>query len=245
MLKNYLIIAWRNLRKNRMHSLINISGLAIGMTITLLIGLWIWDELSFNTYDPHYKRVAQVMQHEVVSGMVITQKPGPVPLGEELRKVYGDNFKRVVLESWSWEHILSTGDKHLLQGGVYMEEEGPELFGLTMLAGSKDALKDPAALLLSRSLAKALFGDGDPMGMTIKMDDSANYHVAGVYDDPPANSTIAQRNIYFIAPWKRYAPFGGYKKSGFGRETHKMMLNHYRQTKNMLVSYGKTKLGFF
>jgi len=204
MLKNYLVIAWRNLLKNRTHSFINISGLAIGMMVALLIGLWIWDELSFNTYDVHYKRVAQVMQNSTSSGVTRTQRIFPAPLGDELRNVYGDNFKRVVMESWSWSHILSTGDKNLLQGGVYMEEEGPELFGLTMVAGSKDALKDPAAILLSRSLAKAMFGDVDAMGKTIKMDDTANYRVAGVYDDPPMNSTIAQRDIHFIAPWKRY-----------------------------------------
>jgi len=151
MLRNYLVIAWRNLRKNRTHSFINISGLAIGMTVALLIGLWIWDELSFNTYDPHYKRVAQVIQRQTISGATGAQRPLPAPLGDELRNVYGDNFKRVVMESWSWSHILSTGDKNLLKGGIYMEEEGPELFGLTMLVGSKDALKDPAAILLSRS----------------------------------------------------------------------------------------------
>jgi ABC-type antimicrobial peptide transport system permease subunit len=204
MLKNYLIIAWRNLRKNRMHSLINISGLAIGMTVALLIGLWIWDELSFNAYDPHYKRVAQVMQSQTISGNTSTQRPLPAPLGDELRNVYGNNFKRVVMESWSWSHILSTGDKNLLQGGVYMEEEGPELFGLTMVAGSKEALADPSSLLLSRSLAEALFGDADPLGKTVKLDDTASYKVAGVYADPPMNSTIAQRDIHFIAPWKRY-----------------------------------------
>ena len=83
MLKNYLTIAWRNLRKNRMHSLINISGLAIGMAVALLIGLWIWDELSFNTYDPHYNRVAQVMQNQTISGNTSPQRPLPAPLGDE------------------------------------------------------------------------------------------------------------------------------------------------------------------
>jgi ABC-type antimicrobial peptide transport system permease subunit len=208
MFKNYLIIAWRNLSKNRTHSLINISGLAIGMTVALLIGLWIRDELSFDTYDQHYKRVAQVIQRQTVSGSTGTQRALPAPLGDELRKVYGDNFKRVAMESWSWSHILSTGDKNLLQGGVYFEEQGPELFGLTMVAGSKEALSDPSSLLLSKSLARALFGDADPLGKTVKMDDTASYKVAGIYNDLPKNSTFAQRDIHFIAPWKRYLSKG-------------------------------------
>ena len=139
MLKNYLTIAWRNLRKNRMHSLINISGLAIGMTVALLIGLWIWDELSFNSYDPHYKRVAagdaepdDKREHD--HAKYFDGAAGGTSYGTCL---WQQLQKRVVMESWSWSHILSTGDKNLLQGGIYMEEEGPELFGLTMVAGSK------------------------------------------------------------------------------------------------------------
>ena len=62
MIKNYLKVAWRNLVKNKASSFINIGGLAVGMAVAMLIGLWIWDELSFDKYHQNYDRIAQVMQ---------------------------------------------------------------------------------------------------------------------------------------------------------------------------------------
>jgi len=64
MIKNYLKIAWRNLVKNKTHSFINIAGLSVGMAVAMLIGLWIWDELSFDKYHQNYDRIVQVMQHQ-------------------------------------------------------------------------------------------------------------------------------------------------------------------------------------
>jgi putative ABC transport system permease protein len=70
MIKNHFLIAWRGLRKGRMNSVINISGLAAGMAVTTLIGLWIWDELSFNRSHEHYDHIASVMVKETVNGDV-------------------------------------------------------------------------------------------------------------------------------------------------------------------------------
>src|ERR1700759_5460021 len=93
MFTNFFLTAWRNLRKNRAHSVINISGLAIGMAVALLIGLWIWDELTFDHYDPNYKRVAQVMQTQTFNGDVRTQRAIPMPLEMALRKDYGSDLQ--------------------------------------------------------------------------------------------------------------------------------------------------------
>lgn len=78
MLMNHLIIAWRNVQKHRAHSFINIAGLSIGMAVALLIGLWIWDELSFDRYHQNYDRIAQVADGR----------------GEELLEPIGDRFIR-------------------------------------------------------------------------------------------------------------------------------------------------------
>src|ERR1700754_4465646 len=115
MFTNFLLTAWRNLRKNRAHSVINISGLAVGMAVALLIGLWIWDELSFDRYDPSYGRVAQVMQSQTFTGTPRTGKSVPFPLGEELRRHYGSDFKNITMASWSYEHILTVGDLKIEQ----------------------------------------------------------------------------------------------------------------------------------
>lgn len=89
MLRNYLKIAGRNIFRNKVYSFINIGGLAVGMAVAMLIGLWVWDELSFDQSFANYDRIAQVMQHQTYNKEIATQVPIPLPLGAELRRSYG------------------------------------------------------------------------------------------------------------------------------------------------------------
>src|SRR6266571_3986271 len=106
MIRNYLKIAWRNLIKSKVSSLINIGGLAVGVAVAMLIGLWIWDELSFDKYHQNYDRIAQVMQHQTLNAEIRTQTQVPIPLGDELQTTYGSEFKRIVMSSNTESHIL-------------------------------------------------------------------------------------------------------------------------------------------
>ena len=202
MIKNYLKITFRNLRRNKVYSLINITGLSAGMAVAIIIGLWIWDELSFDKYHQNYDRIAIVKQNLTNNGEVRTQSAVPYPLAEELRSRYGSNFKHVVLTSQPGNHILSFGEKKLMKGGIYMEADGPELLSLKMLKGTRSGLKDISSVLLSASAAKAYFGDGDPMNKTIKIDNQLDVQVTGVYEDFPANTTMT--GTQFIAPWQLF-----------------------------------------
>jgi putative ABC transport system permease protein len=136
MIKNYIKIAWRNLVKNRIASLINIGGLAVGMAVAMLIGLWIWDELSYDKYFDNYDRIVQVMQHQTFNGEIQTGRSMPIPLGTKLRTDYKSDFKYVVLAN-PGEYILSNGDKKLSQIGCYMQAEAPDLFSLKMIKGTR------------------------------------------------------------------------------------------------------------
>src|SRR6185295_4032746 len=134
MIKNYLTVALRNLSKNKASSFINIGGLTVGMAVALLIGLWVYDELSFNKYHQNYDRIAQVM----VKGNDI--KDGPFtnnslqyPLATELQTSYKNNFKHIVRASWVQEYILSAGEKKLSKTGQFMDEDAPTMFTLKML----------------------------------------------------------------------------------------------------------------
>jgi putative ABC transport system permease protein len=86
MLRNYFKTALRNLAKSKMHSIINITGLSVGMAVAMLIGLWIYDEVAFNRQSGHYDRIARVVQNVTNNGEVETWKTVPFPLGEVLRK---------------------------------------------------------------------------------------------------------------------------------------------------------------
>jgi putative ABC transport system permease protein len=200
MFKNHLKIAWRALGKNRASAIINIGGLAIGMAVAMLIGLWIWDELSFNKGIKNYKTIAQVNQNQTFNGEVQTWGSQAMQLGPELRNHYGSNFKRVVVSSFTNDHLLSFGDKKLVKTGDYMEPDITGMLSLNMLKGSHAGLNDLNSIMLSGSVAKALFGDADPMGKIVTIDNKLPVKVTGVYEDLPGNSSFS--NLNFIAPFE-------------------------------------------
>src|ERR1700748_1784407 len=149
MIKNNLRIAWRNLIKNKASSLINIGGLAVGMAVVMMIGMCIYDELSYDKYHKNYNRVAQVIQNVTNNGEVQTWTSVPYPLAEELRKNYGRDFKRVVMQAQRGDHILSFGKKKIKKQGAYFEKGFPEMLNLKMLRGEWKALDDPSSIFLS------------------------------------------------------------------------------------------------
>ncbi|MBD2751579.1 ABC transporter permease [Spirosoma validum] len=202
MLTNYLKIAWRNLVKHKSYSIINIGGLSVGMAVAMLIGLWIYDELSFNTYHRNYDRIAQVLQHQTSNGKIYSGPAIPYPLGKELQTHYGSSFKYVVMSSWEGEHILSFGDKKVTKTGNFMDVDAPKLLSLTMLKGTDAGLQNPNSILLSESSAKALFGNADPLNRLLKIDNKLAVKVTGVYEDIPYNAEF--KGLTFIAPWTLY-----------------------------------------
>jgi putative ABC transport system permease protein len=200
MFRNYLKIAWRALGKNRASAIINIGGLAIGMAVAMLIGLWILDELSFNKGIKNYNTIAQVMQNQTFNGEVQTWGSQAMQLGPELRNHYGSNFKHVVVSSFTNDHLLTVGDKKLVKPGDYVEPDITSMLALKMLKGSHAGLTDLNSIMLSGSLTKALFGDADPMGKIVTLDNKLPVKVTGVYEDLPDNSSFS--NLHFIAPFQ-------------------------------------------
>jgi len=202
MFKNYFKIAWRNLIKNKAHSTINITGLAAGMAVAILIGLWIYDELNFNKNFDNYNRIAQVMQHQTFNGDVSTQPALPYLMGDELKRSYGNDFKYISMSSWTGDHILAFGENKITKSGNYMEPQIMDMLSLKMTEGTKAALNDYYSVILSSSTAKALFGKADPLNKIIKIDNKFNVKVTGVYEDVAYNSDF--RNLTFIASWQLY-----------------------------------------
>src|SRR5882762_3622846 len=96
MIKSYFKIGWRNLLGNKGYSILNISGLAMGMAVAMLIGLWVFDELSFNQSFPNYRRMGKVYHHLTFGDNVLTLEDVPHPLGNELKNVYAD-FEEVTM----------------------------------------------------------------------------------------------------------------------------------------------------
>ena len=200
MIKSYFKTAWRNLVKSKGYSAINIGGLAVGMAVAMLIGLWVYNELTFNKYHTNYDRIAQVMQHANFNGEVGTQTANPALMGPELRVKYGSNFKYVIQSSWTGEHLLSVDNKHISKVGNFFDPDAPEMLTLKMLKGTRAGLKDPYSIMLSASAAESIFGKEEPINKTIKLDRSFDVKVTGVYEDLPDNTSF--RDVKIMMPWE-------------------------------------------
>jgi ABC-type antimicrobial peptide transport system permease subunit len=199
MIKSYLKIAWRNIIKSKGYSAINIGGLAVGMAVAILIGLWLYDELSFNKYHKNYDDIAQVMRRMSFNGENATSITLQRPLEKELRNKYGNQFKHIVMSRWTEGHILSVADKKISKAGRFMQEGAPDMLSLHMLGGTLQGLKDPSSIMLSASTATALFGNADPMDKMLRIDNKMDVKVTGVYEDIPVNTSFS--GMQFISTW--------------------------------------------
>lgn len=203
MIKNFFKIAWRNLLKSKAYSAINIVGLASGMAVAILIGLWIWDELSFDTYHKNHDTLAQVMTTQTFNGETGTGQAVAMPLGNELRTKYGSDFKNVSMASWNFGHILAVGDKKISAQGMWVEPVFPDMFSLKAVKGNvTSGLNDPSSILLSASVAKALFNNDNPINKIVKLDNKESYKVTGVFEDLPHNTTLNETKI--LLSWNKY-----------------------------------------
>ncbi len=197
MLQNYLKIALRNLVKNKVYSFINIAGLAVGMAVAMLIGLWMIDELSANKHHKNYDAVYQVMMHQSFDGHRGSQNSLPYPMGEELRTKYPD-FKAVAMCDWGSGHSLVTGNQKFNKFGHYFGEQGVDMFSLNILKGDKNPLKDPYSIVLTDEFAKIIFGNENPIGKVLKMDNTVDLKVTAVVAKQPKNATL---QFDYLIPW--------------------------------------------
>ena len=202
MLKNYFKIAFRNLLKNKVYSFINISGLAIGMAATILIGLWIFDELSYNDYFEDKVTIAQIFQHETNNNETDTGPAIPRPLEFALRQDHADNFKHIIMSSWEQPRYLKYGETNINRQGNAMQEGATEMLNLDILKGIRDGLKEKNSIMISQSTAASLFGDEAPIGKIIKVNNEHDLIVTAVYKDIPENNSFSDMD--YLIPWKHY-----------------------------------------
>jgi putative ABC transport system permease protein len=196
MFKSYFKIGWRNLLRNKGYSFINIGGLAIGMAVAMLISLWIFDELSFNSDNRNYNTIALVNKNRTFNGKIYTETSQSLPLANELRTTYGNKFENVVTSSYFFEHSVKYGEKSILKRGIYMEDGGQDILDLKIISGSLNQSKDPFSILISESVAASLFTDENPLDKIIRLDDKVDVKISGIYKDIPHGSTFREISIY-------------------------------------------------
>ena len=203
MLQNYIKIAWRNLIKNKVTGFINIVGLAIGMAVAMAIGLWLNDELTYNHYFKNHDTLAQVYIHQTFNGKTNTSQAMSLPWATALKNDYVEDIEEVALSSWQWEHLLTVGENRFLKEGRFVESNFLKMLSLEMIAGNhKDALVEPHSIIIAESLAKALFGETEPMGKTLRFDSTHDLEVTGVFKDIPENTEFA--DLKLLSTWELF-----------------------------------------
>ena len=198
MIQNYLKIAWRNLLRNKMYGLINIGGLAVGMAVAILIGLWVYDEVSYNRSHKNYEHIAQVYRRntEPLEQKTYSNDGLPQPVAKVLTEKYSYIFKHVALLWWDTDYTLQVGENNFIKRGQYIDKDVIDLFSLKMLKGNTESLNDPRAIILSESTAKNLFADKDPVNQFVKLNTNIEATVTGVYADVAPNSTFGHIQFF-------------------------------------------------
>ncbi|WP_069659081.1 ABC transporter permease [Arcticibacter eurypsychrophilus] len=198
MIKSYFIIAWRTLFKNRLYSLINIGGLAVGMAVSFMLLLYVYNEFSFDKFNTNAGRLYTVLRNKESNGIINTGRPTPVKLAGVMLKDYPE-IEQVARTNWGYPNLVNYNNKALKITTMAADPSLLNMFSFDFISGNKQsALSDPSSIVLTQSGAKAIFGNENPVGRVIKFNDKTPLTVSAIIKDLPGNSTF---NFEALIPW--------------------------------------------
>src|SRR5688572_4043278 len=190
MFKNYFKTAWRNILRTKGYSILNIFGLATGMAVALLIGLWVYNEHSYDKFLPGYQQLYKVQRNFDSNGDTLTFATTSLKLADALRTQVPE-IEYVAESDWMGSHGLIVGEKKLYLRGGQTGSDFLKMFRYPFLQGNANtSMNDPFSIVLTASTAKSLFGNEDPMNKIVRFDNKDNLKVTGVLKDLPNNSSL-------------------------------------------------------
>jgi len=190
MFRNYLNTAWRGLQKNKAYSALNILGLATGMGVALIIGLWVYYQYSYDKFLPDYKQVSQVKRNFYGNGDTMTYGGTSLKLVNVLRNQVPE-IQYVAETDGFGMHGLKVADRKLYSNGGQVAGDFLKIFRYDLLKGNANVvLNNPYSIVLTESTAKALFGKEDPLNKVVRFDNKNDLTVTGILKDIPSNSTL-------------------------------------------------------
>jgi ABC-type antimicrobial peptide transport system permease subunit len=189
MLSHYLLITYRNFKRDKYSFLINLFGLTAGLTCTLLIFLWVDDELQKDSYHTHDARLFQVMEHQHYADNILTTTSTPGLLGETLKEEVPE-VELAANITWVRDYTVTFEDKNVGGKGLEVGTDYFRIFTYEFLEGNPEfVLKDKAAIVISNKLAESIFGPGvSAIGKQLKVDHLETFHVTGVFKAEPRTS---------------------------------------------------------
>jgi ABC-type antimicrobial peptide transport system permease subunit len=211
MLKNFFKTAWRNLVRSKGYSALNILGLATGMAVTLLIGLWVVHEYSYDKFLPDNEQLYQVRRNFNANGDTLNFTSTSLKLADALREQVPEIGYVAEGNIWT-SNGLMVGDKKLYLRGCIMGSEFLTMFRFPLLQGNAaSVLKDPYSIVLTENTARSLFGDKNPIGRTVRFDNKNDLKVTGVLKDLPSNSTF---QFNYLVPFSYAEATESYVREG-------------------------------
>jgi predicted permease len=242
MFTNYLKAYLRNLWKNRTYTFLNIIGLAVGITCSTLIFLWIEDEFNWNHQFANRDYLYQIEGNQTYGGTTYTFSATPGPLAPSM-KADIPGIANTARFSWPDRSLFSLDNKPIYEEGQYCDPAFLMMFNLDFIEGNPaTALGDIHSLVITREMARAFFGNTDPLGKTLKMDNADPYTITAVIKDLPANTSFGfhwlgnYQAFYQKNQWLQYWGSNGLmtfvelKPSGSPTAINKV-LTHYVQDK--------------
>src|SRR3990170_7602923 len=199
MIKNYFKSAWRNLVRGKSFSIINISGLAVGMAGDILILLWLQNEISYDKFHENKKSLYEVYGLTTLEGKFFTINQTEQPLGPALKQDFPEVEATSRLAEVS-SFLFTAGNKSLAGiEGNFVDPSFFQMFSFPLIAGNKnDQLKNVYSIVITEKFAKKIFGNEDALNKTIKIDSADNFIITGVLKDMPSNTRF---NFEYLLSW--------------------------------------------
>jgi len=208
MLKNYLVSAYRNLINNKIYSLINILGFALGLASCLLILLFVYNELSFEKIHSNKSSIYRIALHLKHGDTSLPFAAAMPPLAPALQEMFPEVESTVRIRQTEKVEISQNDKTFAEEKFVYSENELLEIFSLGLLKGNKkDVLIEPYTLLISDEMATKYFGSENPLGKTLTVDGAHEFKITGILAAPKGNT---QLNFNFIASYASLDAMGLY-----------------------------------
>jgi putative ABC transport system permease protein len=202
MIKNFFTVAIRNFLRQRLYSFINVFGLASGLTCALFIYLWVNDELSKDKFHHESEKIFQIVSNlELNAGEILSWPITPGPLAEDIR----DHIPEVLIAVRTMNsnaQLFQYDDKSFMENGIYADPEFFQLFSFKILKGKPNTdSTNISSISISNQLSKRLFGNDDPIGKTVKVNNKTDYTIAAVFDDVTTASSL---QFQYVLPFEVY-----------------------------------------
>ena len=216
MLKNYLTVAFRNIKRHKVYSIINISGLTAGMVCCIFIVLWVQDELQFDRFHIHKHRIYRVISEVRNPGKVVHEAGTHAPLGPALKEEFPEivdytRFFLVDRQIIQYEDNVFKEDRF-----VFADPSILDIFSFNLVMGDPEtALSEPPSVILTEQMSRKYFGEASPMGKVLQVENWGDLTVTGVITMPPNSHLQCDFLVPFECLGQSGFPLTGWSWSGF------------------------------